>query len=260
VLLQEVKLIAEAIERSVSDLRTKIAAPSDEAAPLSLEDTAKTLELQAALLRDKLKRPSRVRAFFTESKDLLAFGFAALAFVVSSANLLLTFYWVKPDIHAIKGSTVQITYIPKQSELRLDFRITVANYGRRMDVVKWTQGGLSSATPQSPTINFSSRTGDFILKDVSHELAFPLTVAERTAIDINGSVSQVLGTATKSTLFQKAGQAGGSRSYTLNIEFKTVSTRDTSACFLFELQDEVLAEIESGHVKEISTLECGGGR
>lgn len=258
-LLHEVKLITEAIERSVSDLRTKIAAASDEAAQLSLEETVRTLERQAASLRDKLKRSSRVRAFFTEFKDLLAFWFALSAFLVSFANLLLTFYWVTPDIHAIKGPNVQVSYVPERSELQLDFRITVANYGRGMDVVEWTQGVLSSAPPTSPTINFSTRTGEFTLSDVSHELAFPLTVAERTAIDLKGSVSQVLGTATKNSLFEKAGQAGGSRKYMLKIEFKTVSTKDASACFSFEVQDEVLAEIESGHTKEISTLECGGG-
>ena len=219
------------------------------------------LERNATLLRDQLKPQKGIKSHLAEIKDLTTFVFSLSALIIAFVSLLFTYVWLKPDIQLVKGSAVQVTWAPQKSELRLDFRITVANFGRRMDVVKWMQGELSSLSVNSQPIFFPSRTGDFTLKTPTKtELPFPFTVADKTAVDVDASVSQVLGTATHDSLFQKPSEPGSSRHLKLKVNLNTASGKDTATEFCFEVPDSVSAEIETGTTKEISTTECRGER
>jgi hypothetical protein len=195
-----------------------------------------------------------------ESKIYQVFSslFAFLALIISLCTLFLTFFWVDPDVRSIEGSSVQVSYVPKSSKLQVDLRATIANFGRQMDIVGWAQGELSSSAG-SPTVYFSSRTGDITLKDAGHEVTFPFTVRENTAMDVDVQMSQMLGSTTKSGFFSPGQTDRVSRSQLLSVTFKTASNRNASARFCFELRDEVLAEIEKGVTKEFSAVKCGGG-
>ena len=259
----ELQLIADAIQRSLLELRGKMptVGGEDQKALVSLKETVEELERNTTLLRDKLKPRKGIKNHLACLKDLTSFFLSLLAFILSFLSLLFTYVWLKPDIQLVKGSAVEATWFPQTNELRLDFRITVANYGRRMDVVKWMQAQLSSLCTNSRPIFFSSRTGDFTLKTPTKiELSFPFTVADRSAMDVDASISQVLGTATHDSLFQKPNQSESSRILKLKVDLKTASGKDTATEFCFQVPDNVSAEIEAGTTKEISTTECRGGR
>jgi hypothetical protein len=127
-----------------------------------------------------------------------------------------------------------------------------------MDVVKSMQGELSSPSTGSHKIYFSSRTGDLTLKDATHDVTFPFTVREKTAIDVDIHMSQVLGSSAKNSFFSVGQAANVSRSHFLRIDLKMASNKDASARYCFEFRDEVLTEIENGQTKEILGVECGG--
>jgi hypothetical protein len=222
-----------------------------------LREQVEQLEQQAALLRDNLKGQGTITRFFTVCKDLSPL-FAFLALGVSFCTLLFTFVWLKPDVRAIRGPSLQVSYQPKNDELRFDFRATIANFGRQMDVVKSMQGELSSPSTGSHKIYFSSRTGDLTLKDATHDVTFPFTVREKTAIDVDIHMSQVLGSSAKNSFFSVGQAANVSRSHFLRIDLKMASNKDASARYCFEFRDEVLTEIENGQTKEILGVECGG--
>jgi|SRR5271169_22430 len=251
-------LIAETMQRSLSELRSKLT-QLDQDAEHPLKEQVEQLEQQATLLRDNLKGRGAITRFITACKDISPL-FAFLAFVVSFATLLFTFFWVKPDVRAIRGSSLQVSYSPKTGELRFDLRGTIANFGRQMDVVKSMQGELSSPSAGSHKIYFSSRTGDVTVKDATHDVTFPFTVREKTAMDVDIHMSQVLGSSTKNSFFGDGQAANASRSHLLSIDFKMASNKDASARYCFELRSEVLTEIESGQTKEILGVECGGER
>lgn len=249
-------LIAETMQRSLSELRSKLA-QLDENAEHPFKEQVEQLEQQATLLRDSLKGRGALTRFITAFKDISPL-FALLALVISFCTLLLTFFWVKPDVRAIRGSSLQVSYVPKNAELRFDLRATIANFGRQMDVLRSMQGELSSPSADSHKIYFSSRTGDVTLKDAIHDVTFPFTVREKTAMDVDIHMSQVLGSSTKNSLFGGEQAANVSRSHILNIGFKMASNKDASLRYCFELRGEVLAEVESGQTKEISGVGCGG--
>ena len=130
-----------------------------------------------------------------------------------------------------------------------------------MDVVKSMQADFAPASAQFQTIHFTSRTEDFALKTPTKtELSFPFTVAEKAAMDVDTTVSQVLGTTTRDSLFQKPGQLGGSRKFKLEVHLDTASGKSPATEFCFEIQDYLLGEIAGGDTKEISPTDCRGGR
>lgn len=273
----ELKVIADAIQRSVSEVRSKVQivgekheaelsskvppAERDSTALASLRESVDELERQASLLRDKVKPRKGIKSHFGEIKDLTTFFFSFFALSLSLISLLLTYFWLKPDIQLIKGSAVEITWAPKANELRLGFQITVANYGRRMDVVKSMEAELAPVAAQFQPIHFTSGTGDFTLKPPAKtELNFPFTVAEKTAMDVNTTVSQVVGTTTRESLFQKPSPLGASRKFKLEVHVYTASDKAAATEFCFETPDYLLGEIAAGDAKEITTEECRGGQ
>lgn len=249
-------LLANTMQRSLFDLRKKIAALDEDVEP-ALKEDVEQLEQQAALLNETLNARGKITRFIAVFKDLSPL-FAFLAFCVSFFTLLLTFFWLKPEVRAIKSPTLTVSYLPKTGELGFDFKATIVNFGRQADFVKFVQAELSSPSMASHKIYFSSRTGDVILKNAADKVTFPLTLREKTAMDVNIHMSQVLGSSTREMFF-KAGQTGDvSRTHTLQIDLKTESNRDASAQYCLELREEVLADIEKGQTKEILG-DCGGG-
>jgi hypothetical protein len=170
---------------------------------------------------------------------------------------------LKPDIHLVKGSDVTVTWVPQENELRLGFQITVANYGRRMDVVQSMEADFAPipVSAQFP-IHFTSTQGNFALKPPEKtELSFPFTMPEKTAMDVNTTVSQELGTPTRDSLFRKPSQMGASRKFKLEVHLNTPSGNAAATAFCFELPDYLLGEIAGGDdTKEISPTDCGGER
>ena len=260
----ELNLIVDAIQRSVAELRTNLSTVDGKNpnALVSVNETVGKLQNDVALLHDKVKpRKGWLKTHIAEFKDFFTFVFSLAALFISLASLLLTYVWLDPDVHLVKGSAVEVTWDPQATELRLGFQITVANYGRRMDVVKSMEADLTPLLAQFQPINFTSRTGDFTLKSPTKtELSFPFTVADKTAMDVNTTVSQVLGTPTRDSLFQKPSQLGGSRKFKLKVHLDTASGKAAATEFCFEIPDYLLTEIAGGDTKEISTTECRGGQ
>jgi hypothetical protein len=79
-------------------------------------------------------------------------------------------------------------------------------------------------------------------------------------MDLNTNVSQVLGTTTRDSLFQKPSQLGGSSRFKLLVHLDTASGKALATEFCFEIPDYLLGEIAGGDTKEISPTECRGGR
>jgi len=191
---------AESINKTINEFAKSAGAVTAEINKLlTIKNSAPALSEQIDALKEKIQQlRTALKCTETWSKELIVTGLISLlALVVAVLTFFYSFLWLNPDIRLIGGSNLSISYEPTSSTLHVGWRLVVANYGRKMDVINWTGAKLTSiAVANSVPIELPQSS--LILKTHDVQLSMPFTLKENSATEIDATASQKLGTGTKS--------------------------------------------------------------
>jgi len=244
------------VEVSLEEVRKGLNAILDGNALASLSQSLQDLQEHTEILRRTVEKEGHKR-LFRFIKDLGPALIASFALVISFLHFFFTFFWLTPDIRLVGGSDLRLSYQPETKNLKFGLKLTVANYGRQMDVISRTQAKLLA--PDSPTslpIMFSK--SEFVLGASSGNLSLPLALKENSAIDMNITASRTLGTDTLASFSDKTtfGEHGLTRRQFLQVSFTAESTSVPPMNLCFDLSHDVLLGLLEGEEISFTVTEC----
>jgi hypothetical protein len=197
------------------------------------------------------------RSLLSALKDVATILLSLAAFVVSFLAFKYT-VTQKPELRVLGGPYVSISYDANSEALALHLTAVVANYGRKMDVVKVAEGALSWDGSGAGPLRF----GEVALSVPSGPIvAWPLAVKDNSAMELDVTATRLVEHESESfnAFFspKALGMRNLSRKYTFEIFFHTVAEGDVALRRCFEFTNDVLSEIEKGGRRTVHVSNCG---
>jgi hypothetical protein len=135
-------------------------------------------------------------------KDYGSSVLSVVALLVSILSFGFTYFWLSPDIKLHGGREVSISYDPGAKTVKVVWRVVVANYGRKMDVVNWIQARvIAPGIPNSTSVELPESGLNFLTRD--GKVLTPFTLKENSALDIDMNAIQRLGKDTLDSFFDE---------------------------------------------------------
>ncbi len=190
-------------------------------------------------------------------KDVGALTIAGFALGVASLNLILTFYWREPKIRVFGGPQVQIQYRQEAMKLDLRFKVTVANYGRQMDVINWVQAKLASPdSPSSSPVVFGR--SDIALEGVTGQVSLPFAIKDNAATELEVGAGQVLGTDAFKSFFElvRSDDQKRAKREMIELSFAAEDSQVRPLRLCFDLTKEIMLSLEKGKQHLFTTDNC----
>ena len=135
-------------------------------------------------------------------KDYGSLLVSGIAFLLALASFVFTFFWLNPNIKLSGGPIVSISYQSESKTLNLGWRVVVANYGRKMDVINWVQAKLVYPEIQG-SIPLELPQSSLDLRSHDGPIFTPFPLKEDSATEVEIRASQKLGKDTFDSFFDQ---------------------------------------------------------
>ncbi len=193
-------------------------------------------------------------------KDAGSIVLSVLALILTGLNFGYTYFWLSPDIRLSGGPNIKISYSPDRKILHLDWKVVVANFGRKMDLINWAQAKLTSPDVQTSTpIELPQST--LVLQMRGGERVFtPFVVKDNSAIEFDVGAEQVLGKDTFGSFFDASyfGQVKLQRQEELVVSFSAEHRKVDPRRLCFSLSSDDLLTLQKGQVVTTDLDFCKG--